>query len=82
MDLLLKHIIAQLLKEYMYINFRSVYMHLTVLNIINMLISIVVIKKSQMWLIGLILIEEMARPKDRLFFRLCQNIRNLIRPSQ
>ena len=82
MDLLLKHIIAQLLKEYMYINFRSVYMDLTVLNIINMLISLEVIKKSQMWLIGVILIDEMARPKDRLFFRLCQNIRNLIRPSQ
>ena len=82
MDLLLKHIIAQLLKEYMYINFRSVYMDLTVLNIINMLISIEVIKKSHVWLIGLTLIEEMATPKDRLFFRLFQNIRNLIRPSQ
>jgi len=47
-----------------------------------MLISSEVIKKSHVWLTGLILIEEMARPKDRLFFRLCQNIRNLMSPSQ
>ena len=66
----------------MYINFRSVYMHFTVLNLIKILISIEVIKKSHVWLIGLTLIEEMATPKDRLFFRLFQNIRNLIRPSQ
>jgi len=57
-------------------------MHFTVLNLINMLISIEVIKKSHVWLIGLTLIEEMARPKDRLFFRLCQNIRNLMSPFQ
>ena len=66
----------------MYINFRSVYMHFTVLNLINMLISIEVIKRFYVWLIGLILIEEMARPNDRLFFRLCQNIGNLIGLSQ
>ena len=77
---MLKHIIALLLKENIYINF-SVYMHFTVRNLINILISIEVIKKSHVWLIGLILIEAMARPKDRLFFRLCQNIRKLIRPS-
>ena len=57
-------------------------MHFTVLNFINMLISIEVIKKSHVWLIDLILMEEMARPKDSLFFRLCQNIRNLMNPSQ